>query len=214
MTVPEHSERAASPVASIALVVAASTVALFALAFIAGMLVAASDNEGPHSLLFFAILGGVALTGAGAVWVIVRNREVMRLPTSPRMRKSRIILYTCLAAGLVAGVGLAVAEGPESTDLGTLFSTTAPISAPAALLLVTALLVATALSARWHMLLDEHERAAYDFGAVAALYLYFVVSVCWWLLARGGIVGAPSGYVIFWLVMFAWMIGWLIRRYR
>ncbi|QYU70523.1 hypothetical protein J4558_10575 [Leptolyngbya sp. 15MV] len=214
MTVPEHSERAASPVGSIVLLVAASTIVLFALAFIAGMLVAASDSEGPHSLLFFAILGGVALIGAGAAWVIVRNREVMRLPASPRMRNSRVMLYACLAVGVVTGAGLAITEGPESADLGTLFSTPAPISSTTALLLVGLFLLATALSARWHLLLDEHERAAYDFGAVAALYLYFVVSTCWWLLARGELAPPPDGYVIFWLVMFAWMIGWVIRRYR
>jgi hypothetical protein len=214
MTNIDDVKQSRSTAASVVILVAASLVALFAFAFIAGMVMAGAEHEGPHSAAYYAILVGAVLVAAGAIYAIVRNLAAFRLPSSPRMRKSRILLYACLAIGLVAGIGLGVAEDPDSVDMGTLFSTTASISSTAALLLVGSFLLATALSARWHMLLDEHERLAYDFGAVAALYVYLTVSICWWLLARGGLAPAPDGYVIFWLTMIVWAIGWVIRRYR
>lgn len=212
MTGTDPIKQPRSTAVSVALLAIASLVALFAFAFIAGMLAAGAEHDGPHSAAYYAILVGAVFVAGGAIWVIVRNLAAFRLPASPRMRKSRILLYACLAVGLVAGVGMALAEGPEAANLGTLFSATAPISANAAILLVVTMLIATALSARWHMLLDEHERLAYDFGAVAAIYAYIIVSVCWWLLARGGLAPAPDGYLIFWLVMIVWIIGWVIRR--
>ena len=180
----------------------------------AGMIAGGAEHEGPHSARFYAVFVAVAAVAAGAIWVAFLNRTVFALPASPRMRKSRILLYGCLVVGLVTGMGLALAEGPDAADMGTLLSSTAPISPTAALILFAALVVSMVLSLRWRMLLDEHERAAYDFGAVAALYVYFLASTGWWLLARGGWVPAPDGYVIFWLVMIVWTIGWMIRRYR
>ena len=214
MTAPDNGKAPRSVFSSAVVLAIAATVALFMMAFIAGMIAAGMEQDGPHSAAYYAILGVAALIVLGAIWTIWRNIAAFSLPTSPRMRKTRILLYACLAMGVVAGVGMAVVEGPDASDLGTLFSASAPISPSAAIFLVVTMLLATALSARWHMLLDEHERASYDFGAVVALYAYFVVSVCWWLLARGGLAPSPDGYLIFWLVTIVWVIGWAIRRYR
>jgi hypothetical protein len=213
-TVPDPATRPRSAFASTTIIVIASIVLLFMLAFIAGMIAAGMEQEGPHSAYYYVILGIAALMVLGTVWTIWRNLRSFSLPTSPRMRKTRILLYACIAVGVVAGAGVVIVDGPDASGLDTLFSATAPISAPAAIALVLTMLVATALSARWHMLLDEHERASYDFGAVIALYAYFIVSICWWLLARGGLAPAPDGYLIFWLVTILWVIGWAIRRYR
>jgi hypothetical protein len=84
----------------------------------------------------------------------------------------------------------------------------------AAILLVAGLAGALLISVRWHALLDEHERAAYDFGAVAAIYVYFALSAGWWLLWRAALIGEPSGMAIFFIVMTVWMLGWLVRRFR
>lgn len=210
----DHRETTGATVRRVVLLIVSSFVALFAVAVMAGMISAASEHEGPHSARFYAIFAAVAAVAAGAIWVAFRNRKVFALPASPRMRKSRILLYGCLVVGIVTGMGLAIAEGPEAADMGTLLSTSSPISPTAALVLFAALVVSMVLSLRWHMMLDEHERAAYDFGAVAALYVYFWISMSWWLLARGELVPAPDGYIIFWLVMIVWAVGWMIRRYR
>ena len=212
MTRPETD--GGSGAANVAVLIVASLVALFTVAMMAGMIAAASDHDGPHSAAFYAVFAVTLAVAAGALWTVYRNRTALALPASPRMRKSRILLYICLAVGLVVGMGLALADGQDAADLGALISPSAPISPAVALALFAALMVSIALSLRWHMLLDEHERAAYDFGAVAALYVYFMVSMGWWLLARGGFVPAPNGYVIFWLVTFVWAVGWLVRRYR
>ena len=64
------------------------------------------------------------------------------------------------------------------------------------------------------MMVDEHEERSYQFGGLAALYLYGFATPAWWLAARGGLVPAPDAMVIFLGVMFVWCVGWFWRRYR
>lgn len=214
MTRLERDERPMSGFMRWSIVVAASLVAIFAVGVMAGMISAAASDGGSHSPTFYFILLAAGAVAAGAIWLIFRNRAIVDLPESPRMRKSRIILYTCGVVGLVTGIGLVLVDPGAEMDVWTLFVSNEPISPMAALLLLAALIVAVILSVRWHMLLDEHERAAYDFGAVVSVYVYFFLSAGWWLLARGGFAPPPDGHVIFWLVLIIWLIGWVIRRYR
>ena len=82
------------------------------------------------------------------------------------------------------------------------------------MVLFAGIIVSLVLSVRWHRLLDEHERAAYDFGAVAAIYVYFTLSLMWWVLWRAALAPAPDGVAIFAIVTAVWLLGWLIRRFR
>ena len=214
MTSPERDERPISGAVRLLVIAAAALVAIFAIGVVAGMIGAAMNHGGAHGASFYLILLAAVALAAGAIWLIVRNRAVMDLPTSPRMRKSRLLLYACGAIGIAGGMAFALVGGGGEMGVWALFSANEPISPMAALILLAILIVATVLSIRWHMLLDEHERAAYDFGAVVSIYIYFVLSTGWWLLARGGFAPAPDGYLIFWVVMITWLIGWVVRRYR
>lgn len=214
MTEPDTADAPRSAAVRTAIVVLGPLVILFMIAFIAGMIVAGSEHEGPHSLAYYGVLLVAAVIALAAVWVVWRNLAAFRLPASPRMRMSRIMLYICLALGLVIGIALGIAEGPEPAGAMALLSSTTPISPVAAAVLAAGFLLTTAISIRWHVLLDEHEMAAYNFGAVVGVYVYMVLSVCWWVLARGGLVAEVNGYAIFWAVMLAWMIGWAFKRYR
>ncbi len=214
MTRLERDEPPTSGLVRILIVVAASLVVIFALGVAAGMISAAASQGGSHSATFYLILVAVVAVAAGAIWLIFRNRAIVDLPASPRMRKSRIILYASGVVGLVAGMAMVLFEGSDTAGWRTLFASDEPISPAATLVLLAALIGGFGLSIRWHMLLDEHERAAYDFGAVVSIYLYFLLSAGWWLLARGGFAAVPNGYVIFWVVMVTWLIGWVVRRYR
>lgn len=214
MTKPDIVEKPRSALATTLIFVLAPLAVLFSVAFAAGMIVAGLEKQGVPSLAYFAILALAVTVGVAAVWLMWRNRPAFQLPTSPRMRKSRIILYVCLALGVAIGAALVIAEGPRSADLTGLLSSSTPISPVAVGVLLAGFLASMVLSIRWHMLLDEHEMAAYNIGAVVGLYVYFTLSVLWWLLARGGLAPAPDGYAIFWAVMLAWIIGWLFKRYR
>lgn len=214
MTSPERDERPMSGAVRLLVIVASALVAIFAIGVIAGMIGAAMNDGGAPSAIFYPILLAAIALAAGAIWLIVRNRAVMDLPASPRMRKSRMLLYSCGVIGIAGGMAFALVGGGGEMGIWALFSANEPISPTATLILLSVLILATALSIRWHMLLDEHERAAYDFGAVVSIYIYFVLSIGWWLLARGGFAPAPDGHLIFWVVMITWLIGWLIRRYR
>lgn len=213
MTAPDPSQASEPTLKDTTVLIMACVAALLLIPFVAGMVAAGLDNEGPHSIAYYAFLAVGVLILAGLLWLIWKRRPALRLPASPRMRAARIMLYACLALSAIVGMGLSFAEGPMAPDLSTLTSAIAPLSPTSAVVLTLGLLLTTALSIRWHTLLDEHERLAYDFGAVAALYTYFIVSICWWLLARGGLAPPIDGFAIFWLVMLIWMIAWLVRRY-
>lgn len=215
MTRSDEANRApASTMGQVVIMILAGLLAVFAMGLAAGMITAASEHDGPHSLAFYGVLAFVALMFVGSIWLLVRNRVAISLPSSPRMRKTGVILYACAALGLISGAALTIIEGPEGLGIDTLASPDPSISPAGAYFLLATLLATLVLSVRWHMLLDEHERTAYDFGAVAAIYLYFILSAGWWVLAIGGLAPAPDGVIIFWLVMAAWLIGWLVRRYR
>ena len=215
MTRANEADRAPpNTIGQIVIAVLAGLIAIFAMGMAAGMIAAVFGDGGPYSMVFYGVLAFVALMFVGSVWLLVRNRSAISLPSSPRMRKTGVILYACLALGLISGVAIVVIEGPESFAIDTLVSPDPSISPAGAYFLLAALLATLVLSVRWQMLLDEHERTAYDFGAVAAIYLYFILSAGWWVLAIGGLAPAPDGVIIFWLVMAAWLIGWLVRRYR
>lgn len=209
---PDDTERRDSPLARWGRLAAASLVATLAGAYAAGMIVGGTrhDHQGPHSLAFYGEVLAAAMIAAGAVWVAVRNRSVLILPASPRMREAGLMLYLSAGVGLAASIALIWLMG---ADFGLeLFFTDEPLPAEAALILAAMFAAGIALSVRWFLLVDEHERAAHDFGTVTAFYAYLTISAIWWLLARGGLVYAPDGVLIFWLTLAVWIAGWAWRR--
>lgn len=197
----------------LALFLIAATVALVTITFLAGLTVGVAERGAISTTALFGFIAGFAVL-AGSGFIAFRTRPDLSLPKSPKMRTNRILLYVSLFLSLVTGIGLAVSDGGNSRDFGILLNVTSPISQSAAILLIFAMIVVLALSIQWHASLDEHERGAYNFGAVTALYSYFGISVVWWLAWRGGMAPSPDGFVIFWAVTIIWMLGWLYRRFR
>lgn len=191
----------------------APALALGLLAMAAGMIVGAMSTGNYGTGFWIAVALAIAVL-AGTVWMIRRILPSYALPRSPRMRKSRLLLYIAGGLGAVFGAILVIVQGPDPDSTMAMLRGEDPIPQAAALLLAAGVGISLALSVRWHALLDEHERAAYDFGAVAAIYVYFTISTVWWLLWRAALVAPPDGIVIFFIVMAVWMVGWLIRRFR
>lgn len=183
------------------------------LAMGAGVVVGALQ-AGRFGLGFYLALTLAAAVLIAAVWLIRRNLHAYALPRSPRMRQGRLLLYIAGLTGAVLGALMIAAQGGEPRSMTAILRGEAPLPQAVALILAAGVVLSLLLSVRWHRLLDEHERAAYDFGAVVAIYLYFGLSSLWWLLSRGDLVPAPDGVAIFFAVTAAWLAGWLVRRFR
>lgn len=166
----------------------------------------------------FSPVDGVVLTVTAvllAVAVYYLWRGVSALfnhnePMGPSSRKARNLLYLSGALGLVIGIVLIRLSGGAAAA-GDILSN-APLPPAAAALLLAGLVPVAIVSLKWHQAIDEHEQAAYNFGAVAAVYVYFFLSAGWWLAWRGGFIPAPDGAVIFLVVCGVWLAAWLIRR--
>lgn len=130
------------------------------------------------------------------------------------MRQARLLLYLAGLLGALPGAVMVVLQGGEPLPAREIMRGEAPLPAPIAVVLAAGAVLSLVLSVPWHSLIDEHERAAYDFGAVVALYLYFALTALWWLLWRAALPPAPDGLAILIAVTTAWILAWLFRRFR
>lgn len=162
-----------------------------------------------------AILGAVALAaGLISLWGLLRLKPWAGSgePVSPGTRKANNLLLLSGALGGVLGAVLSISV-ISSDDPFALFSN-GPMSRGVVIpALAVWLLIVPAISVQWHRSVDEHEAQSYQFGGLAALYLYAFLAPAWWLAARGGLVPAPDTMAIYLAVMMVWCIGWFWRRY-
>ena len=95
---------------------------------------------------------------------------------------------------------------------------TAPIAPGVAIalaLLVTAVCIAAI--ALYHRAIDDHEERAYLWGSQLAYYFLIVAFPAWWLLERGGIVGAITTGTAFVAVLLSAVVQagvWAWLKYR
>ncbi|MFM6932978.1 MAG: hypothetical protein ACKOUT_12135 [Novosphingobium sp.] len=202
-----------SPFKRAALVIGGVLLSVFALGVIVGYTKAAIEggNFGWKALLVYLLAGALVL---GGLWMIRRGLTKFALPKSPRMREYQlIVLGTCLL-GAVLG-GLMQIGAPVGTEAGlNILTYHAPISPAVAAVMLASLPLLAWLYYRWHKTADEHEQAAYNFGAVLGIYTYFFASIGWWVAWRGGLLPEPNGVAIFWTVIIVWSIGWIWHRFR
>ena len=212
MTNSDQDVPLASPLQNTIRLVGASLLALFALGMIAGIIASASKHNG-FSLKAIALLIIPILLVTAAWRVITPALKASRLPKGPRMRQAQIALYGTFSLGIV--IGLLLAFNPKGNIMNPLaiITATTTISPLIVVGLIASTLVGFWLSVLWLRNIDEHERAAHDFGAVLSLYSYVALSAGWWILWRGGFVNVPDGLVIFCTVIVIWTIGWLYRRF-
>jgi len=207
-------DKTMSPTAATVRLFIAFTFGLFALGFLVAIGSRLMDGDG---LNWKASIGSLValLLVAGAIWLVRSTRTAFSLPRSPKMRRSRLALYIAFGGAFALGIGVGITGSinKDVDNMGLLFSS-APITPTLALVAIAGWFVAMALSAYWHVTLDEIERAEYEFGGNIGMYAYVTIAPTWWLLGRGGLAPEPDGLVIFWLVCIAWAAGWAWRRYR
>jgi hypothetical protein len=202
-----------SPFKRAALTIGGILIAVFALGVIVGYTKAAitGGTFGWKSLLVYMAAAALVL---GGLWMVRRGLTKFALRKSPRMREYQlVVLGTCLLGAVLGGVMQLGAPAGSEAGLN-IFSYEAPISPAVAAVMLAALPLLGWLYYRWHMTADEHEQAAYNFGAVLGIYTYFFTSIGWWVAWRGGLLPEPDGLAIFWAVIIVWSVGWIWHRFR
>ena len=212
MTDSDQDVPLASPLQNTVQLVGAGLLVLFALGMSAGIVASASKHNGFSFKTTALFLIPTILVIAASI-IIKPALKASRLPKSPRMRQAQIATYGCIALGIVIGFILALSPQGSRSDPFAIFTAETTIAPLFVAGLIASMLVVCWLSILWLRNIDEHERAAHDFGAVLAIYSYFALSVGWWALWRGGFVIVPDGLIIFCIVLIVWTIGWLYRRF-
>ncbi|PLK25931.1 hypothetical protein [Novosphingobium sp. TH158] len=194
-------------------IIFAVLIGIFTLGMIGGFAYA-SIERGSASWKGIAIVVPLALLlGYCSWWLLRKGVAGDWLPRSPRQRANRLVLYSTMAVGVVAGILLQIGEqemGGSTSFLG--YDT--PLDPAVAIGLLATLPVIAWLYYRWHQSADEHDQAAYNFGGMLSLYTYFFASIGWWIAWRGGLADEPDGFAIFWAVIIVWSLGWVWKRFR
>ena len=132
-----------------------------------------------------------------------------------RERRSRNILLFSCAIGMVIGIILAGSDMMSASDDPLSVLSDGPISPLLAIgMTLFLVLVLPVLSWQWQKAIDEHEREAYQVGAVAAAYMFLILAPAWWLLWRGGLVPEPNGIILYFAFNFTFVIVWFWKKYR
>jgi hypothetical protein len=195
--------------------------ALLGAGVITGFIAARQEHGGGamsgRDLLILAGAGLFVLGCLYAGWRAVlslRAASAAGGPPTPREGRYRMVM---ILAGLLGGaISLTLVlqnDALTGTPLSLLNGPLSPGVAIALALLVGVLL--PALSIYWHLrAIDEQEAAAYNKGALFAMYAYWVGAPVWWLLWRGGLVAAPDGVLIYVATAIIATVTWFWAKYR
>ena len=211
----DNGGRFAGGLATAAKIALAVLVTAFALGGATGAMVATAERG--LTLERGAVIAGFALAGiAGAYWLFVLLRRVAASgPQAPRIATARKMV---IASGAIGGIiGLAIAVATISPGDAPSFNPLADAPLPpwlAAALIAVLVLVVAPVTWIWHRSIDEHETAAYRFGALVGIYAYSALSAIWWLGARGGFLPPVDGMIVFFVTFAVWGLGWAWARFR
>ncbi len=191
--------------------------------FLAGASVGFFSAHDPSRPLSTAgLLVGMGLVGGTVLCLGLAVRTVLGISRSarteivaPSVRKGRTLTVLSALLGAVIAVIMLIgqSQGIGASPL-SLFSD-APLQGWAAIALIA--LTCTALpwiTWAWHRAIDEHELDAYREGALYGLYAYSLLSFCWWLGARAGLLPSVNGVAVFMVTYTVWGAVWLWKRYR
>ncbi len=171
-------------------------------------------ERGEAKPLALAIGAAALVLAALCGWALYRLKPFAMNedgPVSPRVLNARRTLGLSAVVGAVLGVVLSIAT-LSSDDPWGLFGDAPLPPWVAALAIAVWIGVVPLLSWRWWRNIDEHEAAAYRFGAVAGMYGYAFIMPTWWMGWRGGFLPEPQAMLIFVVVIVVWGAAWLSRR--
>jgi hypothetical protein len=197
----------------IALILAA--LGLFLVGIALGV-VAAIATKGWPSRTWVSLLPVLATPfGIGALFIAWR---LVAPPKNASAYEKKYWNVWLVIVGISAPVGaisamLLLRSGVPATSMFT--APIAPGVAIALAVLVTAVCIAAI--ALYHRAIDDHEERAYLWGSQLAYYFLIVAFPAWWLLERGGIVGAITTGTAFVAVLLSAVVQagvWAWLKYR
>lgn len=184
---------------------------LFALGVLAGFLAAVADHGVRHGWKVALVIAGVVSFAALGGSLLRRSLpHFFAGKLSPRTKKARSILYASGAVGAVLGVVLQL--GAFEADPAMLAEGPLP-PLTAAIAIAVWLIAVPILSWIWWKNIDEHEASAYKDGALVGIYAYSAIAPTWWFGWRGGFLPEPQEMITFMLVLTAWGLTWMVRRF-
>jgi hypothetical protein len=124
------------------------------------------------------------LFGAAAFALYIRQHRDAWRQWSPRKRLYWISLYLSAGLGIVIAIMMQAGQIDGSSDLFSDTSLTPGMAIVMTAIWVIGLAVASVF---FHRSIDDHERYAYQMGAVAGYYVFAVIAPAWWVLARAGL---------------------------
>lgn len=191
--------------------------AITCVAAIAGFFVGHEDaGGGPMRPVAMIVLAVMVLLAALLVAVTVRAALLLaRDPdrVAPREKRARTILWVSGALGGVIGLLLVTSDiasgGPSASPLS------GPIPAWVAIAIAAPFVtILPWLSWQWKRSIDEHERISAFIAAEVAAFAYMIVLPVWWLLWRGGLLGAPDQIAVYMGFILLYTAVWLYRKYN
>ncbi|MBW8840519.1 MAG: hypothetical protein JF608_01690 [Sphingomonadales bacterium] len=194
--------------------------ALVGVSFIAGFLSGSSDANETLSSRDIVILTAGVLFVLGCLyggWRAARSLRAAKIaagPATPRESRNHVVMAVASLLGAAISIILILHHsGPASTPLALFDGPLSPAVAVVLALLVG--IITPALSIYWHLrVIDEQEAAAYNKGALIAMYAFWVGAPVWWLLWKGGLVSVPDGVLIYVATVIIAVIVWLWAKYR
>ncbi len=146
--------------------------------------------------------------GAAALLFYYRRHAGWFRSWSPRKRLYWISIYLSGAIGLVLAI-LMTAGGGATMILGGALTRTMAIML--SLLWLVGMTVAMTL---FHRNIDDHEREAYNIGALWGFYAFVLPCPVWWVLARADLVPPVDAMLLFLLSVVANGLGWMWFKFR
>ena len=191
--------------------------AITCVAAIAGFMAGHADGGGgPLRPVAMIVLAIMVLLAALLVAVTVRAALLLaRNPdrVAPREKRAQTILWLSGALGGVIGLLVVASDitsgGPSASPWS------GPIPAWVAIALAAPVLtILPWLGWQWKRSIDEHERTSAYIAAEVAAFAYMIVLPVWWLLWRGGLLGAPDQIAVYMGFIVLYTAVWLCRKYN
>jgi len=190
---------------------------LFLVAAIGGFFAGHEEGGGgplrPAGVVTLAVMALLAVL-LGAVTVRA-TRTLARNPdrVAPREKRAQTMLWLSGALGGVMGALVVAGDLVSGQASGSPWS--GPIPAWVALALAAPLVtILPWLSWLWKRSIDEHERISAFVAAEVAAFAYVIVLPVWWLLWRGGLLGAPDQIAIYVGFIMIYTAIWFYRKHN
>ena len=139
-------------------------------------------------------------------------------PIGPKQRRLRRIWIALIGIGALTGMAAALIDarsgGAKDVDLTAALLNDGAISPVVAAVLLGALVLATLVSVLYYRTIDEHDRSAQEYASLVGINTYMILFFGWGIAAKGTLAPPINHGAVFGVVMAAFVVTWLWRRYR